>query len=44
MNKNCCYDCNTPIYWNIDKGEYWEILRCKKHTCSSTQKEQHIAN
>ena len=39
MNNVCCYGCNTPIYWNPVKGEYWELHKGKKHKCPYLEKQ-----
>jgi hypothetical protein len=40
MNNTCCYGCNTPIFWNPVKGEYWEVYKNKKHICRYLEKQQ----
>lgn len=40
MNTTNCYACNTPLYWNPVKGEYWELHKNKKHVCPYLQKVQ----
>lgn len=42
MNTTNCYGCNTPIYWNPVKGEYWEVYKNKKHKCPYLEKLQEI--
>ena len=38
--KPCVYNCNTQIYWNVAKNEYWEVFTKKKHVCPNTLQKQ----
>ncbi len=45
-SKDCTYGCNTQIYWNTLKNEYWELPTMKKHICpnrSSNNNNRSIA-
>ena len=37
--KPCVYNCNTQIYRNTAKNEYWEVFTKKKHICLNRQQQ-----
>jgi len=40
MNNTYCYGCNTSIYWNPVKGEYWKLHKNRKQACPYLQKQE----